>query len=480
MSFDTRYRPPTYDGVLGQEGTIKILRQFVRLGKARQQSYVFSGPFGSGKTTLGRILARAILCESPTPEGDPCDKCLSCRSLLEHGTAEGYVEVDAATNSGKDQMQKVVDEIQFSTFSGRHRVYLFDEAHQLSPNALDAMLKPLEETVQGTQDKQLVCIFCTTEPEKMRATIFSRCATAFVVRPVPPDQIAGRLAMICETEGIEFDAAALPLIAEITECHIRDALKSLEGIAMLGPVNRENVAAYLHLDLNGFYMEILENLGRDLPTTLGALHALFERRSPATIYEKLSETAMLAYQVGLGAVRVESFRDVERLKSLCAQQGESLLGMAVKFSERPGKPTQGAIRLDIMHLHSRLASGQSVAPMVAITPPIAAPLLGFPAQAPAQAPPPTSSSVQVVQSPPSGGTLEHVDDGYTSVPLAPEAIGKRKTLPATETAVFPKTLGAPDDSEFGIEFFCQLLACRVRELRETVLGSAGRPNVDSP
>lgn len=465
MSWDTKYRPPTYDGVLGQEGTIKILRQFVRLGKARQQSYVFSGPFGSGKTTLGRIMARAILCSSPTPEGDPCDKCLSCQSLLTLGTAEGYVEVDAATNSGKEQMRAIVEEIQFSTFSGRHRVYLFDEAHQLTPNALDAMLKPLEETVQGTEDKQLVCIFCTTEAEKMRETIFSRCAPVFVVRPVPPAQIAVLLTRICEKEGIPYDPVVLPLIAEITECHIRDAIKALEGISMLGPVDQENVSSYLHLDLNRFYLEILENLGTDLSLAMEPLQALLERRSPATCYEKLSEIAMLAYQMGFGAARAESFWDVDRLKSLSAKHGENLLGVAVKFSERPAKPSGGAIKLDILQMHARLASGQAIAPL--------APPGIFPRQAPpVSAIVPSAAPPVAAQIPIPSGTLDHA--GYEDSEFNFPDAAKKRRGPAPS-----KAARLVDSLEIGVGDFCWLLALRVNELNEGALGSTRRPNVDS-
>ena len=224
MSFDTKYRPLRFGDVLGQDATVRILRRFLATGTAWRQSYLFSGPYGSGKTTLGRILARGLLCQNPTPDGDPCDQCDSCQSLIENGTSFDFVEVDAATNSGVEAMRKITEEIQFTSFSGRRRIYLFDEAHQLSKDALDAMLKPLEENIPGTDDKKLVCIFCTTEPEKMRATILSRCAPVFVIQTVPPEIIAQRLAEVCQKEGIPYDEDMLRAVAETTECHIRDAL----------------------------------------------------------------------------------------------------------------------------------------------------------------------------------------------------------------------------------------------------------------
>ena len=127
MGLDTKYRPTKFADVLGQANTIKILRRFVSTGVGLRQSYLFAGSFGGGKTTLGRILARALLCDAPTSEGDPCDKCESCLSLLQSGTSVDFVEVDAATKSGKADMEKVTEEIQYATFSGRRRIYLFDE-----------------------------------------------------------------------------------------------------------------------------------------------------------------------------------------------------------------------------------------------------------------------------------------------------------------------------------------------------------------
>lgn len=112
--------------MLGQRGTVQILRQFVKTGAGFYQSYLFAGPFGSGKTTLGRILARALLCEAPV-EGEPCDACTSCRSILDNGSSDNFVEVDAATNSGKADVKRITEEIEYATFSGRRRLYLFDE-----------------------------------------------------------------------------------------------------------------------------------------------------------------------------------------------------------------------------------------------------------------------------------------------------------------------------------------------------------------
>lgn len=456
---------------------------------------MFGGPYGCGKTTLGRILARALLCERPTGNGDPCDTCLSCNSLLTGGTAEGYVEVDAATNSGKDHIRKIVEEIQFSTFSGRQRVYVFDESHRLSKDALDAMLKPMEDTVPGGQDKQLICIFCTTQPDDMGETVMSRCGPTFMVRSVSPERIGARLAEICDLENISYDRELLTTIASLTKCHLRDALKALEGIAMLGGVTQENVSAYLHLDLDSLYLDLLESLGKDPAAALSALEKLQSRRSPASIYERLAETALSAYQVVLGAPALATFRDRARIERLAASHGSNLLGIAVVFSSKPTKATAGALKLDLLQIHAELSSGRSI--------PIASPTAAqknnwvpvAPQPAPAPLPQPievpsaagASGSNHVVETPEQpraapeivsspkvvdlqgqkSGKLEgKAFHGPDDVLLSPAARGRTKVQPRADT----ESLDIPPDE------FCRNLGRWVKKLS----GSAGRSDVDSP
>jgi DNA polymerase III subunit gamma/tau len=351
VSLDTKYRPLTYDTVLGQEGTIKVVREFVKAGQGFQQSYLFGGPWGSGKTTLGRILARALLCENPQ-DGNPCDQCDSCKSILETGSAEAFVEVDAATNSGKADVAKIVEDIEFGTFSGKRRLYLWDECHELSRSAMDAMLLPLEECVSGSQDKKLVCIFCTTEPEKMRPAILSRCAPAFIIRPVSPETIGKRLSYICAQEGIEAEEAALTLIAEATECHVRDAMKAVEGIAMLGTVTRDNVVSYLHMDANALYLDVLAAIGRDLPAAMETAQNLLEKVSPSTAYSEISDLAILGYRIGsLGVGNPPSYVDRERLVEVAKNHGEFMVEIASRLAKHPSRATASMFLCDLAVLH---------------------------------------------------------------------------------------------------------------------------------
>jgi DNA polymerase III subunit gamma/tau len=466
-----------FDDVLGQETIIKILRRFVATKTALRQSYLFAGPFGSGKTTLGRIMARALLCESPTETGDPCDTCPSCRALLE-GNSLDFVEVDAATNSGKDEIRRITEEIQYTTFSGRRRIYLFDESHQLSRDALDAMLKPLEENLPGSQDKKLVCIFCTTEPEKMRATILSRCASAFVVQPPAPEIIAKRLELICREENIPYEFNALVTMAEVTECHIRDAIKAVEGISMLGSLNSENVGVYLKLDLNTAYLEVLENIGMDLATAMKVAKSILERTSPATAYEKLADVALLVYQTSLGAVKPCSFWDLSKIEAVGKRHGEALLSFANRFASRPGRPTASMLLCDIGCLHH--VGGNIPADVVIAAPkihPVASPTTCL-----TQPTPPIEKNIQPqLQTQPDLGIM-------TSVTLAAPS-GRGGGVHVDKRAVH-KNLGSDPGlakvSRITPEEFCRFLALRLNELeRERAneandsAGSSRRINLDS-
>lgn len=364
MSLDTKHRPTRYADVLGQDATKTILRQFVATGKGFEQSYLFAGPYGSGKTTLGRILARALLCDAPV-DGEPCDQCPSCLDMLKGAVSETFTEVDAATNSGKADVQRITEELQYQSFSGKRKLYLFDESHQLSKEALDALLKPLEENLQGSSDKKLVCIFCTTEPEKMRATILSRCAPAFVIKPLSPTVISDRLVEICDAESIEHDKDALTTIAEWSECHIRDSIKAVEGVRMLGPVTLENVRTYLDLDVNDMYLTLLEQLSTDLKAAMETTAALSQRVSPATAYVSLANLSMQAYQMHLGVDALDSYWDKERVTKL-SERGSSLLNYATRFSSRSSRPSMAMLKCDVASLYHLQGSGITASDTVVI------------------------------------------------------------------------------------------------------------------
>lgn len=357
LALDTKYRPSVYADVLGQEATASVLKQFLIEGKGFHQSYVFCGHHGSGKTTLGRILARALLCLSPR-DGEPCDTCTSCRILLDGGFHECFEELDAASNSKKEDLERIVEEVNYSSFSGRRRVYLFDESHRLSKAALDILLKPLEDNISGSEEKRLVLIFCTTDPGKMSDTIFSRCAPAFVIRQVPPEKIAERLAQICDLEGIKYELDALVSIAELSDSHIRDSLKKVEGISMLGEVSKKTLKEFLQLSSNDVVLSILESLGTDLRQTIELATSLSRDLSPSSAYERIAEAALCAYRCHLGVGKTPFQWDSERIKGL-SSRGPSLLGISARFAGPPHKPSPQTLILDLGSVHYGVSSNQS-------------------------------------------------------------------------------------------------------------------------
>jgi len=357
VALDTTYRPRKYGDVLGQESSVRVLRQLLKEGKGYHQSYVFCGQHGSGKTTMGRILARALLCSAPV-DGEPCDSCESCLAILQGKQHECFTELDAATKSTKEDMLKITEDIQYSSFSGKRRIYLFDESHRLSKSALDAVLKPMEDCIPGTQDKQLICIFCTTEPEKMQSTIFSRCAPAFVIKAVTPEGIADRLAWVCAQEGIAYEHDALVTIAEVTECHIRDALKTLEGVSVLGPVSRTNVTSYLGLGSNDLILDLLDSIGVDQASVVRAASALADSTSPTSAYERLAEASITAYRAHIGVGKIQAHWPQDRIKAL-AEKGAQLLALSSRFSAPPKRPTSHTLLLDSVALHNGVVHGVS-------------------------------------------------------------------------------------------------------------------------
>ena len=193
--WDTKYRPLKFGDVLGQEGNVQLLKARLSKGSALDTNYIFSGGHGQGKTTLARILARTMLClDVNKDDPEPCNECDNCVAVL-RGSATAYVEQDAASGGTIDNIRSLVEDLPFAVFNAAKRVYVFDEAHRMSRDAQDVLLKPLEE-------KRMVGIFCTTEPEKIRGPIRSRCEE-YAIRKITREDVLVRMNRILDTEGEE-------------------------------------------------------------------------------------------------------------------------------------------------------------------------------------------------------------------------------------------------------------------------------------
>ena len=279
-----KYRPKTFDDVVGQEYITETLKNQVRTGRL-SHAYLFIGTRGTGKTTCARILAKAVNCEHPV-DGNPCNQCVACRGI-EDGSILDVVEMDAASNNGVDDVRMLREEAIFSPTTVRKRVYIIDEVHMLSKPAFNALLKILEEP-----PSHLMFILATTELNKVLPTILSRCQR-HSFRRLDSETIAGRLSYVARQEGITLEPDAAALLGRLADGGMRDGLSLLDQCAssekvdtatvlhamgLAGAVRTLSLAdRILHRDVSGALGEYgtLWQDGKEPSTLLGELAGLF-------------------------------------------------------------------------------------------------------------------------------------------------------------------------------------------------------------
>jgi DNA polymerase-3 subunit gamma/tau len=232
-----KYRPQTFDEVVGQDAVVRTLRNAIDTAQVRQ-AYLFAGPRGTGKTSLARILAKALNCAAG-PTTSPDGTCHSCVAIA-GGTSLDVIEMDAASQRGIDDIREIRERVVLQPVEGRYKVYILDEAHQLTDAAFNALLKLIEEP-----PPHLVFVFCTTDVSKMLPTVRSRCQTFVFSRPRLPDLIR-LLSQVAEGEGIEAPEAALSLVARSARGSFRDAVSTLDQLAA-ATGNQVTVQAVLQL-----------------------------------------------------------------------------------------------------------------------------------------------------------------------------------------------------------------------------------------
>lgn len=331
MSFawDQKYRPLRFSDVIGQDAIVEVLKARLSRGNAAEMSYIFSGSHGTGKTTLGRIMARAILCQDLGADQEPCNTCDNCRAILSD-TAIAFRELDAASSGTIDTVRSIVEELPFSIEGAVKRIVLFDECHRMSRDSQDALLKPLEE-------KKLLAIFCTTEGHKVRGAIYSRCEP-YQVRPVPRDVTLVRMEHILRQEGVEYDPEAVLNVIDFHGGHVRDVINKLGMIAQLGPVTKKSVWDYLDLGLAESYYDVLLNLG-DPRKSIPLVESLCERVGPEDVASGIAEAAMSSFKLAKKFEGVSTVLVKEKALAVYDLFQDRLIDLAQYFvsSRRSGK-----------------------------------------------------------------------------------------------------------------------------------------------
>jgi len=341
-----RYRPASFDAVIGQESVITVLKAIVKAGR-HESAYLFSGPAGTGKTTLGRIFSMAMLCDAPVESG-PCCACESCRLFLKEQNF-AYTELDAATYSGKEDMIKLRDDAAFTSMS-KKKIILLDECHDISKQGQDSLLKQVEQC-----PSHLVYIFCTTDPDKMLPTLRDRCMQ-FQISRLDSALIAGRIKKICEEEKISYEDEALASIADKADGHVRNAVNLLEEVAYLGPVTVTNLSV-VSKDHDGHIFAMIAALGSDLNLAMAEYRQVSSYLSPGDLYARVISLVNDACRVlhgfdGFPPQRLQALLRLRDVHGFSLMEFLNYLITRDKFIDRIG------MQSDIIVLHHKFNAKQ--------------------------------------------------------------------------------------------------------------------------
>lgn len=271
VPFARKYRPKFFREVIGQEVPVKVLKNAVR-SKRISHAYLFAGPRGVGKTTIARILAKSLNCINPQ-DGEPCGTCENCIEI-DRGNFPDLIEMDAASNRGIDDIRAIREAVSYTPIKGKFKVYIIDEAHMLTKEAFNALLKTLEEPPPRT-----VFILCTTEYEKIIPTILSRCQRIIFGR-VSEEKVVEYLKNICEQENLKYTEEALRSIAQASEGCMRDAASLLDQASVFGEgnVTQEVIEDFLGIlggDKVRSFMKLL--LNSEVQQAIRELNELYTR-----------------------------------------------------------------------------------------------------------------------------------------------------------------------------------------------------------
>ncbi len=324
-----KYRPKNFEEVIGQEQTVQTLKNAVAMGLI-SHAYVFSGPRGSGKTSIARILAKALNCEKPK-EGDPCNKCSACEEI-NSGRAIDLIEIDAASNRGIDEIRDLKEGIKFSPTKLKYKVFIIDEAHQLTKEAANALLKTLEEP-----PSHAIFILATTEIHKMIPTILSRCQR-FDFRRLTVPEIVKRLQILAKQENAQIEKPALELIALQSGGSLRDAEGILEkvltfhvGFGKTSAIDTSQVEELLGIvDLNviGKFADLL--LSKSASGAVDFLNKALEKGTDPNEFAK----NVVQYLRQALILKIDPNLKDSLIAGFTKEQEEKILKQALQFEEK--------------------------------------------------------------------------------------------------------------------------------------------------
>lgn len=337
-----KWRPQTFDAVVGQEHVTRTLRNALRGGRIGH-AYLFAGPRGTGKTTIARLLAKAVNCLAESPEDRPCNECTICQALNE-GRLLDLIEIDAASNRGIDEIRELRERVGFRPNEARYKVYVIDEAHMLTEPAFNALLKTLEEP-----PPHVIFVLATTEPHKIPETILSRCQR-FDFRRLTVNEIVGRLADLAGREDLQFEPEALTAIARQATGSLRDAESLLDQLIAYsdGTITLDQVQTVVGSGSLQVVSDVVDHLvAGDVAGGLDAINrAIDEGIAPGQLNRQVVEylRSLMLLQVSGGDQLLNlSSETKEAMREQAAQMPFRQVVRSVRLFNEAGRALKGSL-----------------------------------------------------------------------------------------------------------------------------------------
>lgn len=351
LSLANKYRPRTFREVLGQVDTIKILSNILET-QSYPPALLLLGGWGSGKTTLARIFSNSVLC-TERKTADPCGVCSICRQFQsDPSKVSNYREIDAGSEGSVKDVRDIIEEAQFRPIEGAgRRVLLLDECHMLTNQAQNAFLKLLEEG-----SRNMLFLFCTTDPDKMLRTIFSR-TLPFRIAEIPKGDIVARLEEVCRAESITYEVEALSLIVAVKKGHVRDCFMLLDQLRRGLGVTVDSVKRVLNLDLEAEFYRLLYLVPGEPGPLLERVDSLLQRVSVRELYDGVSRAALTSFKYGSKIHTGLPESDLVWCQKVFSQIGERTLRVARFLTAKVAPSSQVSLECELFMLKHFLETG---------------------------------------------------------------------------------------------------------------------------